>query len=146
MQFNFRFERLLGIKKRKEEQLRREYFLHMNAYLAVMNDLVKLKRERDEAILRRKKMEREGARVPEFDVIENFLEGNKTLCIKKIEEIKENRKSLDVSKNEMLHASKERSLFDRLREKAFREYRLGKEAKEINDLDEIATLYSGRTG
>ena len=144
MAFVFRFEKLLKLKMMIEEKLQRDFYMKTNEYTALMNELVELKNSRDEAILRRKRMEREGARSPQFNVIEDFLEGNKRLCIEKIGEIKESRKAVDLKKQELLEASREERIYEKLRENAFKEYRIKKEAVGLNQLDEMAGAYYGR--
>ena len=144
MKFNFRFEKLRKLKEIKEEEKQKEYFLHMQMYSESMNKLLDLKHHRDEAILRKKRIEKEGARAADFDVIERFLAGNKAQCIKVIGEIKERRKALELKKMELLEASKEKSIYDKLKENAFRAFRIDQEIKQINAIDEIATSHFGR--
>lgn len=144
MAFVFRFEKLLRIKQMKEETLQREYFSFASDYRRSMNELLVLKNERDEAIERKKAMERNGCGAAQFDIIENFLYGNKARCIMKIDEIKKKRKLLDLKKRELDEARKERAVFDKLKEKAYKVYQLDKEKREVNRLDEISTIYFGR--
>ena len=87
---------------------------------------------------------RRGSSIPHFDVIENFLAGNKAQCICKIEQIKEKRKEVDTKKIELLEASKEKSIYEKLKEKSFKEYRIRREAIQVNELDEVGNVYYGR--
>jgi len=144
MAFAFRFEKLLKLKKIRVEKLQKEFYVATSRYVNLMNQLLKLKNSRDEAILRRKNIELAGAKAPQFEVIENFLNGNKALCIKKIEEIKESKKEVDLKKRELMEASREKKIFEKLRENAYRDYRLKIEALRMNEMDEISGVYFGR--
>lgn len=144
MGFNFRFDKILRIKLQKEETLQREYYSLMNSYMALMNELVELKKQRDSAIINQKEMEKRGTKAAYFDMIENFLKGNKVQCIDKIVEIRAKRKDLDFKKLELLEATKERKTFDKLKEIEFKKYILNNEIKDVNFADEVATSYYGR--
>jgi flagellar FliJ protein len=145
MAFKFRFQKLLRIKELREQKLMKEYSELIMQYQALMQELVELKTSRDDSIIKRKEMERTGSLAASFDAIELFLDGNKRQCIEKIGEIKACRAEADNKKVEMLEASKEKKIFEKLKEIKAHEYLVSKAAEDDNELDEVNGQYFGRS-
>lgn len=145
MAFNFRFEKILELKRKREDSLKSE--------LASLNlKKVELLEEKERlswelTSLKLELIERQGKGLvgEELKLYLQFIDSLSFLINKTDKEIAELEERIKAKREELIEASKERKKFEKLKEKAFESYLEEELNKERAFLDEIGqNLYLRR--
>ncbi|MCD6363721.1 MAG: flagellar export protein FliJ [Synergistetes bacterium] len=137
MAFNFRFEKVLDLKKRIEEKLKSELASLELKRGAVLSEREKLARELEDLRNEFSRRQEEGMSGGEIRLYLSFLSSLSVLIARKEEEIKHLEKKISEKREEIIEASKERKKFEKLRERAFEAYRYEEALRERRFLDEM---------
>jgi len=137
MAFNFRFEKILEIKRKIEDSLKNE--------IALLNlNKLKLIEERESLLWELESMradflgrQSEGVRGEEIRLYLHFINSLSMLIARKDEEIRDIEGKIEEKKRELLEAMRERKKFERLKEKAYEAYLQEELYKERSVLDEM---------
>ncbi len=137
MPFNFRFEKILRLKRRIEDKLKSELgALELKKKKAVI-EKEKLVRELERLRGEFSKRQQEGMIGGEIQLYLSFLSSLSFLIARKEEEIRSLEKEIEVKRAEIVEASKERKKFEKLKERDFEIYRYEEMVRERKVLDEM---------
>ncbi len=136
--FSFRLQTVLNIKEQKEEKLKNE-LLQINALKAkqelLLRELDKAKKQKGRE---KQQCQTEGTSIERLVFFEKHIQG----LIKKIEDtekkIQELNKLYDKKRQEVIQATKEKKIFEKLKERDFRLFNKAVSDAEQKSLDEIA--------
>ncbi len=145
--FIFSMQGLLDIKEKLEDQEKNNFrqanmrLLEAEEELAVLKDRKlqaeeKLRQQVTEALHIREIRRRENA----VDILKIYVEQQRLV-------VKQREKEVEVARNRLNEAIKERKVFEKLREKAYEEYKAEENLKEQKEVDELVSYRFGvRTG
>ncbi len=137
MPFNFRFEKILKLKRRIEDELKSELAaLELRKKNAAI-EKEKLVRELESLRGEFSKRQQEGMSGGEIQLYLSLLSSLSFLITRKEKEIKSLEKDIETKKREIIEASKERKKFEKLKERNFEAYRYEEALKERKILDEM---------
>lgn len=136
--FKFRFETVLKVKEKKEEQLKREFMQLIALKIRQENLLMEIEKERQEKAKEKFNEKQIGTDIQTLIFYEQYT----NLLRKQIEEtekrIKELQKEADIKREELIEATKQRKIFERLKQSDFNEFKNLVLKNEQQLLDEIA--------
>jgi len=138
--FKFQLESVEKVRKMKEQKMLEALSESQRAYL----EKIELKR----GLLAKKQAAFEGkdslsgsaAPVNEIRLYEDFIEGLKVRIQRADQAIIRARRFLDQAMRHYIQARKDRMMIDRLREKAYEEFRLAQARLEQKRLDDLITM------
>lgn len=136
--FSFKLETVLNVKERKEEQLKHE-LLKLQALKALEEQLLAEVKEKRAYITRQKSDEnKRGTDIQSLIHFEQYIGS----LLKKIDDTQKNIKVLekkaDIKREEVVEASREKKVFEKLKEKQFGEFQKAVIQNEQKVLDEMA--------
>ncbi len=136
--FKFKLETVLNVKERKEEQLKHE-LLKLQALKIQEEQFLAEVKEKRAYISREKSNEnKKGTDIQSLIHFEQYL----GVLLKKIDDAKKNIKVLekkaDIKREEVVEASREKKVFEKLKEKQFGEFQRVVNENEQKVLDEMA--------
>ncbi|MCS7234194.1 MAG: flagellar export protein FliJ [Synergistetes bacterium] len=137
MAFNFRFEKVLELKRKKEDSLKNEIAILNLRKLELLEEKEKLSWELDSLKVEFLERQAKGLVGEEIRLYLQFMNSLSFLIAKKDMEIADLEERIKRKREELIEASKERKKFERLREKAFEIYLEEESYKERVFLDEI---------
>jgi len=136
--FKFRFETVLKVKEKKEEQLKREFMQLIALKIRQENLLMEIEKERQEKAKEKFNEKQTGTDIQTLIFYEEYT----NLLRKQIEEtekrIKELQEKADIKREELIEASKQKKIFERLKQSDFNEFKNLVLKNEQQLLDEIA--------
>jgi flagellar FliJ protein len=136
--FKFRFETVLKVKEKKEEQLKREFMQLIALKIRQENLLMEIEKERQEKAKEKFNEKQIGTDIQTLIFYEEYT----NLLRKQIEEtekrIKELQEKADIKREELIEASKQKKIFERLKQSDFNEFKNLVLKNEQQLLDEIA--------
>lgn len=136
--FKFRFETVLRVKEKKEEQLKREFMQLIALKIRQENLLKEIEKEKQKITKEKFNEKQSGTDIQTliyYEEYSNFLRKEIDLTEKKIKELQE---KADIKREELIEASKQRKIFERLKQSDFNEFKAMILRNEQNVLDEIA--------
>lgn len=136
--FKFRFETVLKVKEKKEEQLKREFMQLIALKIRQENLLMEIEKERQEKAKEKFNEKQTGTDIQTLIFYEEYA----NLLRKQIEEtekrIKELQEKADIKREELIEASKQKKIFERLKQNDFNDFKNLVLKNEQQLLDEIA--------
>ncbi len=140
MAFRFRFENILKYRENIEKQKSLEFLNAENAYKHQIKKVKQLEEKRDEIFSSMKEL----SSSPNFDIVSfNML---RSFVLKIEEDIRFEREVLfqlkevmDLKRQELIKASQEKKVMEKLKEKDYNSYIEFMNRKETIELDEIAS-------
>lgn len=138
--FVYKMQNILNIKMRLESQAKTEY-AEVAARLAMEEDRMK------ELLLRRRQYENEAKQnamerlnIPEMKRCNNSIETMKELIKQQAVRVRIAQKNLEQARAKLNLAMQERKIHEKLREKAFDEFKLELNAQEKKEIDEVVSF------
>ena len=136
--FRFKLETVLNVKEKREEQLKHE-LLKLQALKVQEEQLLSEVKEKRAYISREKSNEnKKGTDIQSLINFEQYL----GVLLKKIDDTQKNIKVLekkaDIKREEVVEASREKKVFEKLKEKQFGEFQRVVNENEQKVLDEMA--------
>lgn len=136
--YKFKLQRVLEYRERREELLQQELAALMMALLKEQDELNRLissyrKNENELKVKREKKID-----LKEIDIYRKFLERMKEKIISQRNRVVHLSNLVSNKREELIEASKEKKVLERLKEKDFGKYLLNLDRKERAFLDELA--------
>ncbi|KUK13720.1 MAG: flagellar export protein FliJ [Synergistetes bacterium] len=137
MAFNFRFERILELKRKAEDALKNELALLNLRKLELVEERETLLWELESMRMDFLERQGKGLKGEEMRVYLQFMNSLTFLINEKDREIARLEREMEGKREELLEAIKERKKFERLREKAYESYLQEELHRERVFLDEI---------
>jgi len=133
--FAFRMEKLLELRKYREEEKKIELGKAIGVLAELENRIFTIVRERARAAEAQFSPGNSGAQIQQYMYYLLRLDNTREQLLKEaaMAELK-----VEEARNIFIEASKERKVLDKLKEKKFREYRKEMYAEEIKILDDIS--------
>ncbi len=141
--FRFPMQNILNMKEKLEEQAKNEYGQANARLLAEEKKLEQLNNRLEDARLQLKNVLREVLSMTEIHKRENavvILKGyvkQQQLVVKRCE------KEVEIAREKLTEAMKERKIFEKLREKAFDEFMKEEGRREQKEVDELMSYRYG---
>jgi len=136
--FKFRFDTVLRVKEKKEEQLKREFMQLIALKIQQENLLKEIEKEKKKIIKEKFDEKQTGTDIQTLIYYEeycNFLRKEINLTEKKIKELQE---KADIKREELIEASKQKKIFERLKQSDFQKFKALVLKNEQQILDEAA--------
>lgn len=136
--FKFRFETVLKVKEKKEEQLKREFMQLIALKIRQENLLKEIEKEKQKMAKEKFNEKQSGTDIQTLIYYEeycNLLRKEISLTEKKIKELQE---KADIKREELIEASKQKKIFEKLKQSDFNEFKALLLKNEQQILDEIA--------
>ncbi len=136
--FKFRFDTVLRVKEKKEEQLKREFMQIIALKIQQENLLKEIEKEKKNIIKEKYDEKQTGTDIQTLIYYEeycNFLRKEINLTEKKIKELQE---KADMKREELIEASKQKKIFERLKQSDFQKFKAIVLKNEQQVLDEAA--------
>lgn len=141
--FQFPLQNILNMKEKLEEQAKNEYG-QANARLILEQDkLHQLEMRLEEAKQKLKNVLQETLSVLEIRKREDAVEIIKTYVMQQLLIVKRCEKEVEIAREKLSEAMKERKIFEKLREKAFEEFIKEEGRKEQKEVDELMSYKYG---
>jgi len=136
--FKFKFETVLSVKEKREEQLKRELMQLSALRLEQEHILKRFENEKAAAYMDKGEQKGRGTDIMSLIYYEsylNLLRRQIDITNKKIVELQEKE---NTKRGEVIEASKEKKVFQRLKERGFNDFKKMVLSNEQKTLDEIA--------
>lgn len=141
--FRFSMQNILNMKEKLEDQAKNEY-AQANARLLREQERLKIiVARREEAREKLKLVLYETLSVAEIRTRENAVEVLKFYAMQQQLAVKRCEKEVEVARERLSEAMKERKIFEKLREKAFDEFVFEENRKEQKEVDELMSYKHG---
>lgn len=141
--FQFPLQNILNMKEKLEEQAKNEYG-QANARLILEQDkLHQLELRLEEAKQKLKNVLQETLSVLEIRKREDAVEIIKTYVMQQLLIVKRCEKEVEIAREKLSEAMKERKIFEKLREKAFEEFIKEEGRREQKEVDELMSYKYG---
>ncbi len=145
--FIFSMQGLLDIKEKLEDQEKNNF---RQANMRLMEAEEELAALRERKLLAEEKLRQQVTEVLHIQEIrhrENAVDILKMYVEQQRLVVKQREKEVEVARNRLNEAIKERKVFERLREKAYEEYKTEENLKEQKEIDEMVSYrYGIQTG
>ncbi|NDG85619.1 MAG: flagellar export protein FliJ, partial [Proteobacteria bacterium] len=138
--FKFQLESVEKVRKMKEQKMLEALSESQRAYLEKINIKRDLLAKKQTAFDGKNGLSGQSTNVNEIRLFEDFIEGLKLRIQRADQAIIRARRFLDQAMRNYIQARKERMMIDRLREKAYEEFRLGQSRLEQKVLDDLMTM------
>jgi len=141
--FIFPLQNILNMKEKLEEQAKNDYSranMRLQEAEEELQVLVNRKKEA-EGILKEKMLAT--LNVEEIRMRENNIEILKMYIRQQMLVIKQREKEVEVAREHLNEAMKERKTYEKLREKAFDEFKVEENKKEQKEIDELVSYRYG---
>ncbi len=136
--FSFKFETVLRVKEKKEEELKRELMRLQALRIEQEQLLEKIDNEKRRAYGEKAREKQGGIDIMSLVYYEAYLNNLRKKISATEKKIKELEKKADDKRVEVIEASKEKKIFEKLKEKHFSEFKKMVVSNEQKQLDEIA--------
>lgn len=141
--FRFSMQNILDMKEKLEDQAKNEYAQANARLLREQEKLEKIVARREEAREKLKLVLCETLSVDEIRTRENAVEVLKFYAIQQQLVVIRCEKEVEVAREKLSEAMKERKIFEKLREKAFEEFVFEENRKEQKEVDELMSYKHG---
>ncbi len=141
--FRFPLENILSMKAKLEEQAKNEYAQANMRLLAEQDKLELLEKRREEAKEKLKAILTEQLSVLEIRRREDAVEVIKMYVMQQLLTVKRCEKEVEVAREKLTEAMKERKTFEKLKEKAFDAFLKEQQKAEQKEVDEIMSYKYG---
>lgn len=141
--FIFKMESILAIKCKLEDQAKVEYGIELAKLREEEEKLEKLKVRKEEFQFKLTEAVQDHLNIREIKDLENCVENIKyNINVQKIV-IKQQQMNVEKAREKLDEAMKERKTYEKLKEKAFEEFKLEIEAQERKEIDELVSFRFG---
>jgi flagellar FliJ protein len=140
--FNFRFEEVLKLRKRTEDQSLRELALAQRAYQEELAKKQSLLESLRISMDRRAAVGVEPTDVAALYIENDFIEGQKTRIAWADQAILKASKRVDKQLQNYIQTKRKTQVIERLREKELADYKKTRNKKEQRELDELTVMRS----
>lgn len=141
--FRFSMQNILDMKEKLEDQAKNEYAQANARLLREQEKLEKIVARREEAREKLKLVLCETLSVDEIRTRENAVEVLKFYAMQQQFVVIRCEKEVEVAREKLSEAMKERKIFEKLREKAFEEFVFEENRKEQKEVDELMSYKHG---
>ncbi len=141
--FRFPMENILNMKEKLEEQAKNEYGQANARLLREQEKLDRLTERLEDAKQKLRDVLHEVLSVKEIRRKEDAVEIIKTYVMQQFLVVKRCEKEVEVAREKLTEAMKERKIFEKLREKAFEEFMKEEGRKEQKEVDELMSYKYG---
>lgn len=141
--FRFSMENILVIKEKLEEQAKNEYAQANARLLREQDKLEALICRREEARQNLKAVLQETLSMKDIHRKEETFEVLKFYVIRQELAVRRCEKEVEVAREKLSEAMKERKIFEKLREKAYEEFIQEENKKEQREVDELMSYKHG---
>lgn len=141
--FRFSMQNILDMKEKLEDQAKNEYAQANARLLREQEKLEKIVARREEAREKLKFVLCETLSVDEIRTRENAVEVLKFYAMQQQLVVIRCEKEVEVAREKLSEAMKERKIFEKLREKAFEEFVFEENRKEQKEVDELMSYKHG---
>ncbi len=141
--FRFSMQNILDMKEKLEDQAKNEYAQANARLLREQEKLEKIVARREEAREKLKLVLCETLSVDEIRTRENAVEVLKFYAMQQQLVVIRCEKEVEVAREKLSEAMKERKIFEKLREKAFEEFVFEENRKEQKEVDELMSYKHG---
>ncbi len=135
--FRFSMQNILNMKEKLEDQAKNEYAQANARLLREQEKLEKIVARREEAREKLKLVLCETLSVDEIRTRENAVEVLKFYAMQQQLAVMRCEKEVEVAREKLSEAMKERKIFEKLREKAFEEFVFEEKKREQKEVDEL---------
>jgi flagellar FliJ protein len=140
--FKFQLEPVEKVRIQKEQKMLQELSESQRAYQAKISDKRLLLQKKQEAFEKKNEFASRDSTVNEIRLQEDYITGLKARIVKADQAILRARRFLEQAMRHFIQARKERMMMDRLREKAFEEFKREQARLEQKRLDDLITMRS----
>lgn len=141
--FRFSMQNILNMKEKLEDQAKNEYAQANARLLREQEKLDHIIRRREEAKADLKRVLCETLSVVEIRKREHAVEVLKFYEMQQLLVVKKCEKEVEVAREKLSEAMKERKIFEKLREKAFEQFLLEENRREQKEVDELMSYKHG---
>lgn len=141
--FRFSMQNILNMKEKLEDQAKNKYAQANARLLREQEKLEIIVARREEAREKLKLVLYETLSVSEIRTRENAVEVFKYYAMQQQLAVKRCEKEVEVAREELSEAMKERKIFEKLREKAFEQFVFEENRKEQKEVDELMSYKHG---
>lgn len=141
--FRFPMENILNMKEKLEEQAKNEYGQANARLLREQEKLEQLTARLEDAKQKLRDVLQEVLSVREIRRKEDAVEIIKTYVMRQFLIVKQCEKEVEIARQKLQEAMKERKIFEKLREKAFEEFMKEEGRKEQKEVDELMSYKYG---
>lgn len=141
--FRFSMQNILNMKEKLEDQAKNEFAQANARLLREQEKLEIIVARREEAREKLKLALYETLSVAEIRTRENAVEVLKFYAMQQQLAVKRCEKEVEVAREKLSEATKERKIFEKLREKAFDEFVFEENRKEQKEVDELMSYKHG---
>ena len=141
--FRFSMQNILNMKEKLEDQAKNEYAQANARLLREQEKLEKIVARREEAREKLKLVLCETLSVDEIRTRENAVEVLKFYAMQQQLAVMRCEKEVEVAREKLSEAMKERKIFEKLREKAFEEFVFEEKKIEQKEVDELMSYKHG---
>lgn len=141
--FRFSMQNILNMKEKLEDQAKNEFAQANARLLREQEKLEIIVARREEAREKLKLALYETLSVAEIRTRENAVEVLKFYAMQQQLAVKRCEKEVEVAREKLSEAMKERKIFEKLREKAFDEFVFEENRKEQKEVDELMSYKHG---
>ncbi|MBE5936438.1 MAG: flagellar export protein FliJ [Lachnospiraceae bacterium] len=143
--FIFKFENILKIKYKVEEQRKAEFGMAMKRLEDAKQSLVDMLIRQDEYEILLTELAQNGASALELKQASEKIDVIKVYVVNIKEQIVIEEGRVEIARNNFNEAMKERKIFEKLKEKEFERFKLEVNAQEMKEVDELVSFkYSDR--
>lgn len=141
--FRFPMENILNMKEKLEEQAKNEYGQANARLLREQEKLEQLTARLEDAKQKLRDVLQEVLSVREIRRKEDAVEIIKTYVMRQFLIVKQCEKEVEIARQKLQEAMKERKIFEKLKEKAFEEFMKEEGRKEQKEVDELMSYKYG---
>jgi len=134
--FVFRLDRVLKLRKKKEEKIERELALKNAEYIAVKNEIERNKEEL-KLFISENSITGGSFSIEEIQAADNYIYRLEKRIKELRVELDEKKKEVDRVRELLNEAKKARKVLEKLRDKRLNEYINAVNREEVNELDDI---------
>jgi flagellar FliJ protein len=138
--FKFQLESVEKVRLQKEQKMLEALSESQRDYLARIQAKRDLLGKKQNAFEKKNELVSRDASINEIKLSEDYITGLNAMIIKADQAIIRARRFLDQAMRNYIHARKERMMIDRLKEKAFDEFKVEQSRLEQRRLDDLITM------
>ncbi len=138
--FKFQLESVEKVRLQKEQKMLEALSESQRDYLARIQAKRDLLGKKQNAFEKKNELVSRDASINEIRLSEDYIIGLNAMIIKADQAIIRARRFLDQAMRNYIHARKERMMIDRLKEKAFDEFKVEQSRLEQRRLDDLITM------
>lgn len=138
--FKFQLESVEKVRLQKEQKMLEALSVSQRDYLARIQAKRDLLGKKQNAFEKKNELVSRDASINEIRISEDYITGLNSMIIKADQAIIRARRFLDQAMRNYIQARKERMMIDRLKEKAFDEFKQEQSRLEQRKLDDLITM------